>query len=575
MKVDTVKHLSYDFLKKFPNSNWKQWFQFNYDRNPESFTEDMKSNLEHYCGMSHIPDIADVRFTLGHSFEEGIGLLKAAEDNYIERIKDKRNFAECPITAKKVLDFGDGMTWWDLGKPYCEAEGKAMGHCGNKASHKSYHTILSLRKEYELGGKKYYEPHLTFILDKEHGVLGEMKGRVNEKPSPKYHHHIKELLKQPFIKMIGGGGYKPENNFCFSDLTLEHQKEVLGANPGLIYDTKSDDNLRKILVLFKGSRYCNLRDRAAKEADLSKIDSAILEDLINSHKPIGLGLASNPTLPYHLMELLAEHTDQAVRHNLAKIPGLPDHLVEKLANDKVWFVRKTIAEREDITLKVTEILSQDNNLDVILSLASRPSLPGHLIEKIAARSSSFQHCEDFIHKILASNPNTPVHLMEKYAGHENYAVRLGLAQNSNLPDHLIEKLANDSNDIVRYNLAERLSLPEHLIEKLAGDPDNTVRSGLAKRPDLPDRIIEKLASDNDWSIRRAIAKRQDITPKAMKILSQDNNFVVFSLASNPNLPPHLFNILENSNRNEVKDALERNPSYIKWKVEQKSKQEAG
>jgi hypothetical protein len=60
-----------------------------------------------------------------------------------------------------------------------------------------------------------------------------MKGRNNQKPDQKYHNIIMELLKQPFIKGIKGGGYKPENNFRLSDLNDERYEEMLSLKPEL------------------------------------------------------------------------------------------------------------------------------------------------------------------------------------------------------------------------------------------------------------------------------------------------------------------------------------------------------
>ena len=517
-KAGKEKHPLHDFLKKMPNSNWKDWVKSNYDNNPKSFTEDVKSSLEHYSGMTHIPDVANTRFTSSHSFKEGIDILREAEKQYIERTKNKKNFAELPSTAKKVLDFGDGMAWWDLRKPYCENEGMAMGHCGNKASHKPYHTILSLRKEYNLDGKKYYEPHLTFVLDKEYGALGEMKGRANEKPSPKYHRYIKELLKQPFIKMIKGGGYRPENNFCFSDLALEYQKEVLDVNPDLVYDDVSQDNLYKILMLPEEYRHAEWRCHAAKNIDLSKIDSTTIESLINSDFNISYNLCLNSTLPLHLVEHLAVYPDYAVRSIIAERPNLPSYLIEKLATDEDPHVRSEVAKRQDIEPIMVEKYANDEDCTVRNSVAERPDLPDHLVEKLA-------------------NDN-------------DWKVRRSVAARPGLPDHLVEKLANDNDWEVRRIIAERSGLPDHLVEKLANDEHWFVRCIIAGKPGLPEHLVEKLANDEHWTVCESIAKQQNMTLKAMEILSQSGSCSIFlSLASNPRLPSHLIESIAARSKN--------------------------
>lgn len=115
----------------------------------------------------------------------------------------------------------EGWNWVSLGRGYCSQEAKAMGHCGNAGAREG-DDIISLRDPH---GKA----HLTFILND--GMLGEMKGRANNKPSRKYHAAIVELLKHPEIHSIRGGGYAPENNFSLDDLTDAERKQVKEFKP--------------------------------------------------------------------------------------------------------------------------------------------------------------------------------------------------------------------------------------------------------------------------------------------------------------------------------------------------------
>lgn len=114
-----------------------------------------------------------------------------------------------------------GWKWVALGRGYCPQEAKAMGHCGNSGAREG-DEILSLR---DPEGKA----HLTFILND--GMLGEMKGRANSKPSPKYHPAIMELLKRPEIKTIRGGGYAPERNFSLKDLDEGQRRQIEELKP--------------------------------------------------------------------------------------------------------------------------------------------------------------------------------------------------------------------------------------------------------------------------------------------------------------------------------------------------------
>jgi hypothetical protein len=132
------------------------------------------------------------------------------------------------------LQFQDGWAWWKLSRAYCSEEAKAMGHCGNVVGQeKTDERILSLRKPVKAGKEDMWEPHLTFILEP-NGLLGEMKGKANAKPTAAYHKYIVSLLEDPRIKGIRGGGYAPERNFSMDDLPKETQDELIAKKPGLM-----------------------------------------------------------------------------------------------------------------------------------------------------------------------------------------------------------------------------------------------------------------------------------------------------------------------------------------------------
>lgn len=144
--------------------------------------------------------------------------IELSEENLIPETGDER----------VLVDFGE-MAWYDLGKGSCGDEADAMGHCGNQPSERPGDRVFSLRKKVNVDGDMYFKPHLTFIFND--GFLGEMKGRANEKPAPRYHKHIFELLKLPIIEGVIGGGYEPENNFELDDLPddmLDKLREIKG-----------------------------------------------------------------------------------------------------------------------------------------------------------------------------------------------------------------------------------------------------------------------------------------------------------------------------------------------------------
>lgn len=187
--------------------------------------------------------------------------------------KEERK-AQVEDSGKKIIDLGDGWAWYDLEKPYCDAEGDAMGHCGNAADWKHDDTVLSLRKKTASG----LSPHLTFIRHGD-GFLGEMKGRGNDKPSAKYHKAILALLKSPYVNGIAGGGYKPENNFALDDLPYGEIENLKKAKWGfcqyweLIRDGKDEEAKKLIIALAsRVSSSISVTDRHVILANFDSID---------------------------------------------------------------------------------------------------------------------------------------------------------------------------------------------------------------------------------------------------------------------------------------------------------------
>ncbi len=131
-----------------------------------------------------------------------------------------------------VIDFGDGYAWYNLDTAYCPDEARAMGHCGNSPRSGSDDRIISLRRKQQVGDEVILTPVLTFILDS-NGLLGEMKGRGNDKPAERYHQYIIPLLRHESIEGIKGGGYMAQNNFSINDLDEEVRDELLAENPAL------------------------------------------------------------------------------------------------------------------------------------------------------------------------------------------------------------------------------------------------------------------------------------------------------------------------------------------------------
>jgi len=197
------------------------------------------NSLQHYLSLP-IPKIQNFNFNHELSIYEVADIFRGLEDEWkagrAQWIDITENIRDGDL--KELIKFPDGFVWFDLGVNFCRIEGEAMGHCGNSAEYDYSDSVLSLRKVVKEGGRIMSRPSLTFILN-DNSTLGEMKGRANEKPNPKYHPYIMKLLLLKnrdggyLIKHIAGGGYAPEGNFDILDLSERDRHTLFTLRPEL------------------------------------------------------------------------------------------------------------------------------------------------------------------------------------------------------------------------------------------------------------------------------------------------------------------------------------------------------
>lgn len=147
---------------------------------------------------------------------------------------------EGPI--KTVLGLSNGWRWFDLMRqcsqirndPRAAPAFAITGHCANTATPSSATTILELAEPL---GNNRWRHHAMFVVQKG-GLLGEMKGRKNQKPSPRLWKAIVELLlKTPWIKGLVGAGYNPDNNFRLCDLPKFYLDKLKEERPDIFVNS--------------------------------------------------------------------------------------------------------------------------------------------------------------------------------------------------------------------------------------------------------------------------------------------------------------------------------------------------
>lgn len=196
------------------------------------------SHLNHFLSLG-ISKIDNYRFS-NQKMSDVISQFREWEYEWQKEAKTSFDDTEEHPTQTVLKKYPNGFEWVSLNKTYCEKEGSAMGHCGNRPSAREGDNVISLRKVEMRGKQRFVRPSLTFIYNNIDRQFGEMKGRANEKPNQKYHEYIVDLLLMKdktgnflFKKLNPDYGYMAENNFRISDLNKIHLQIIKDQRPDL------------------------------------------------------------------------------------------------------------------------------------------------------------------------------------------------------------------------------------------------------------------------------------------------------------------------------------------------------
>lgn len=196
------------------------------------------SHLNHFLSLG-ISKIDNYRF-YNQKMSDVISQFREWEYEWQKEAKTSFDDTEEHPTQTVLKKYPNGFEWVSLNKTYCQKEGSAMGHCGNRPSARQGDNVISLRKVEMHGKQRFVRPSLTFIYNSIDNEFGEMKGRANEKPNQKYHGYIVDLLLMKdktgnflFKKLNPNYGYMIEKNFRISDLDKRHLEIIKDQRPDL------------------------------------------------------------------------------------------------------------------------------------------------------------------------------------------------------------------------------------------------------------------------------------------------------------------------------------------------------
>lgn len=483
---------------KMPNENWSLWATRAHRADSSKFTPEMKQKVEHFAGSQHLPEVEKLRFEKHHDLDTGVKMMEDAEGEYNKRIGANLNLVKPDHQTKKIMDVGNNMSWFSLGRGSCSAEGKAMGHCGNVPSKAPGDRVLSLRTVHkDSKGNELHEPHATFIANG--GYLGEMKGRGNTKPAKKYHKAVADLLLHPKIKGIVGGGYLHHQNFSVNDLDAEHRERVIKSKPNMnVYEG--------------GTVPSDLPDKFKHEVR-PIIDWKNEIQKKSSQQEIQPSLFDKPTEPTDWRAAAIKEIAEG------KAPSMAANSISNLTDDELHSIVAGSKTRLDSRVQAAMIGHDSHRLHSALANADPDSIS------------------------RLNNPN-----IDAIIGTKNPTAIENLAGNESLSDKDVSKLVEHpdfdsfsakTHRNLLYQPAEKLH-PKYL-EKFVNSPHEEVRAEAARLDGLDPKFHEKLANDQNEGVRKVLTRHQKLSPELQKKMFDKGH--LHELADNPHLHPEMWNKL--------------------------------
>ena len=148
---------------------------------------------------------------------------------------------EHPVVVDFRNEKGNGYYWVDLETKDCNEESKRMGHCGRSAGN-----LYSLRFTSPIENTKFTK-NRSFVTASvnEDGVLLQMKGPHNKKPSEELHPYIVPFILNDIVGKFGSE-YQSSEDFSLTDLPEDKIKEIYDQKPDLFDNRKGKKALQKI-----------------------------------------------------------------------------------------------------------------------------------------------------------------------------------------------------------------------------------------------------------------------------------------------------------------------------------------
>ena len=406
-----------------PHNGHLNWVANAARKEPASLTPENKTKIEHFAGMYHLPQVHKANLN-GQTIEQGLKTLQAAQTT--GQVAQAKSGLVSP-KGHVLQQTKTGKAWHNLEVAGDEEEGAAGHHCGNMPAYKTgrdHEKIISLREPTKVPTQ--LRQHLTFISNEGH--ITESKGRGNQKAGPEYHSDILDLLDNPHVKSVVGGGYASGSNFDPEDITdpelrarldkiLERKPNLFNPDLSELHETVQQDPFLSFAVTDKHG----LRQHEEPDPlpDYKNMDPIFQRHILNNQTvpewkvgqngrkvrmPDAHTLAAHPDIHPSMQEEIMNGSNEHLKDTLFKNPNIRPDLFDRWTGDNTPVgYRQNAASNPTISPAIQQRLFNQNNSWIKIGLAKNKNLSLDIQHALVVNSGTNNY---ITLRELAKNPNT-------------------------------------------------------------------------------------------------------------------------------------------------------------------------
>jgi hypothetical protein len=236
------------------------------------------------------------------------------------------------------------------------------------------------------------------------------------------------------------------------------------------------------------------------------------EDIRNS-------LAANPLTPVDiLVKLYKRNPYNSYDMALASNPSLPFELLEEfIAFGKSWILLFVLRNPSvDVNVFADIIVA---SVDLMKDLAKRNRTPLPILRKIYEQKEKFSPDDyrEIITSLICNRSNTDLSMLEELFENGDEYIRLQVAVNPNISHELINKLLALNISEINYSILGNPATPAHILSKYASKPGYS--GVVAANPNVSVECLDKLLlSDLSYDEAFTLLKNEVVTPKIVQRL---------------------------------------------------------